>query len=181
MPSDAPASNPKLAKIIKLLFTISVLIIVIDVFHLRPDGSQPDTATDTPASATTANSNAKTSGSISLADSQDDLAMLMSSKRSGQMVEFSARIVKVLPDDSDGSKHQRFLLAIDNSRAPSNTVLIAHNIDLAQRVPVDEDDIVRVYGQFEWNDRGGVVHWTHHDPGGRHSDGWIELDGTRYD
>jgi hypothetical protein len=36
------------------------------------------------------------------------------------------------------------------------------------------------FGQYESNERGGVVHWTHDDPRGRHVDGWLEHDGNRY-
>ncbi len=100
------------------------------------------------------------------------------------MVECSARVVKVLEDDNDGARHQRFLLAIERgagSDSGSDTVLVAHNIDLAPRVPLQAGDTVTIFGQYEWNDRGGVLHWTHHDPGGRHAEGWIEHKGTRYD
>lgn len=119
--------------------------------------------------------------SQSIAESQRDLVSLGKSKRSGQMVEFRARVVKLLDDDNDGSRHQRFLLAVDYEPSPTDSVLVAHNIDLAPRVPIEEGSVIRIYGQYEWNDRGGVVHWTHHDPGGRHAEGWIELDGQRYD
>jgi len=117
----------------------------------------------------------------SIAQSQQALVSLAKAQRSGQMVELSARVVKILDDDNDGARHQKFLLAIDADHSPVDSVLVAHNIDLAPRVPVEAGSIVRIFGQYEWNDRGGVLHWTHHDPGGFHAEGWIEFDGMLYD
>ena len=95
--------------------------------------------------------------------------------RSGFMVTLDARVVKSLPDDRDGSRHQRFLIEL----AGGHTLLVAHNIDLAERIPLERDDAIRIRGQYEWNERGGVLHWTHHDPGGRRVGGWIEHEGAR--
>lgn len=101
----------------------------------------------------------------------------LSAGQSGTVMTINAQIVKSLPDDNEGSRHQRFLI-----RTPSGQrLLVAHNIDLARRVknPVQGEPI-RIRGQFEWNDKGGVLHWTHHDPRGNHDDGWIEYQGRRY-
>lgn len=87
-------------------------------------------------------------------------------------------VVKLLPDDTEGSRHQRFLLRLDSGQ----TILIAHNIDLAPRVaPLEAGDHLAFHGEFAWNPRGGVVHWTHRDPQRRHADGWIEHDGKTFD
>lgn len=91
------------------------------------------------------------------------------------MVTVDARVEKRLPDDREGSRHQRFLIELANGQ----TLLVAHNIDLAERIPLREGDRVRVRGQYEWNERGGVLHWTHHDPDGDHPGGWIESNGRR--
>ena len=32
----------------------------------------------------------------------------------------------------------------------------------------------------EWNEQGGIIHWTHHDPDGRHLPGWIKHNGRTY-
>ena len=53
------------------------------------------------------------------------------------------------------------------------TLLIAHNIALADRVPVGLGDRLQFRGVYEWNELGGLVHWTHHDPMGIEDGGWI--------
>ncbi len=97
-------------------------------------------------------------------------------KRSKVWMEVSARVVKTLADDNEGSRHQRFLVSGDNGPR----VLVAHNIDLAERVPVREGDVVQIRGRYEWNEKGGVLHWTHHDPRGNIQGGWIVHEGTKY-
>ena len=92
------------------------------------------------------------------------------------MVEASGRVVRMLPDDNEGSRHQKFILRISEDM----TLLISHNIDLAERAPVFDGTVVAFRGEYEWNDRGGVVHWTHHDPRGKRQGGWLEVAGRRY-
>ncbi len=97
--------------------------------------------------------------------------------RSGARVETSGVVERVLPDDNSGSRHQRFIVRL----ASGQTLLIAHNIDIAPRVAgLTRGDPVSFSGIYEPNNKGGVVHWTHHDPSGRHTAGWIEHKGRRY-
>ena len=91
-------------------------------------------------------------------------------------LEILGRVDRVLADDLEGSRHQRFIVRL----ASGQTVLVAHNIDLAERVPLRRGDEVEARGEYEWNDRGGVLHWTHHDPQGRRLGGWIRHDGREY-
>lgn len=86
-------------------------------------------------------------------------------------------MVAILPDDIQGSRHQKFILELSNSQ----TVLVAHNIDLAPRVEhLGMGDIVDFYGEYEYSNKGGVIHWTHHDPRQRHPDGWLRHRGKIY-
>lgn len=98
-------------------------------------------------------------------------------EESGILVEGAATVVKVLPDDRDGDRHQRFIVELDRH----HTLLVAHNIDLALRAPVVVGSTIAFKGQYEWSDQGGVVHWTHHDPGNRRPGGWIDVNGQRYE
>jgi hypothetical protein len=97
-------------------------------------------------------------------------------RRSGVWMETHGYVSRILPDDNEGSRHQRFILDVGNG----HTVMVAHNIDLAERVPISQGESVSLRGRFEWNDRGGVIHWTHHDPEGRRQGGWIHKDGKHY-
>ena len=109
-------------------------------------------------------------------DGEREILDLFESRRSGEMVTVAGIIDRSLSDDNDGSRHQRFIVRL----ASGHTVLIAHNIDLAERVPAGAGDDIVVRGEYEWNEQGGVLHWTHHDPAGDRPGGWIEFGGDRY-
>jgi hypothetical protein len=87
----------------------------------------------------------------------------------GEWIEVTGFVRRLLSDDNDGSRHQRFIIDIGGGW----TLLIAHNIELARRVPLGMGDRVNVRGMYEWNDLGGLVHWTHDDPQGIEDGGWV--------
>ncbi len=92
-------------------------------------------------------------------------------------VEGQGVVIRLLPDDLAGTRHQRFIIRLSSGQ----TLLIAHNIDLAPRViSLGKGDKVSFYGEYEWNSKGGTIHWTHHDPRGRHTPGWIKHNGRIY-
>lgn len=107
----------------------------------------------------------------------DPLTRAYENRQSDVQVAGSGQVVRLLADDNKGSRHQRFILALPSGQ----TLLIAHNIDLAPRInALKVGDTVAFYGEYEWNDKGGVVHWTHHDSGGRHPGGWLKHYGRLY-
>ena len=60
-------------------------------------------------------------------------------------------------------------------------ILVAHNIDLSPKIEdLKVGDSVEFYGEYEWNNKGGVIHWTHHDPRKKHKDGWLKHKGKIY-
>ncbi|MEX1057524.1 MAG: DUF3465 domain-containing protein [Natronospirillum sp.] len=98
-------------------------------------------------------------------------------RQSDLQVQGDGQVIRILPDDNDGSRHQRFILKLDSNQ----TLLVAHNIDLAPRITsLAVGDRVEFFGEYEWNSQGGVLHWTHHDPNGRHLDGWLKHEGQVY-
>ena len=100
-----------------------------------------------------------------------------SNRQSDVQVKGGGKVTRILSDDTDGSRHQRFILMLGSGE----TVLLSHNIDLAPRIEgLKTGDTVEFYGEYEWNEKGGVIHWTHHDPSGRHIGGWLKHDGKTY-
>ena len=106
-----------------------------------------------------------------------NLATAYQNRQSDIQVGGKGVVIHILPDDTSGSQHQKFILKL----SPGQTVLISHNIDIAPRInSLRKGDTVEFYGEYEWNSKGGVVHWTHHDPNGRHETGWLKHNGTSY-
>ena len=112
-------------------------------------------------------------------DGQSDavLRRAFKNRTSNIQVEGSGTDVKVLPDDTKGSRQQRFILRLRSGQ----TLLITHNTDLAPRLSsIRKGDVVEFYGEYEWSAKGGVIHWTHLDPAGRHVAGWLKHKGQIY-
>ena len=106
-----------------------------------------------------------------LSDSGDEIiASAFRDHASGIQVTGNGVATRILSDDSDGSRHQRFILKLSSGQ----TLLVAHNIDLAPRISsLREGDSVEFHGVYDWNSKGGVIHWTHHDPHGVEDGGYV--------
>jgi hypothetical protein len=156
----------------KKIFLIA--IVLGSIYYLSNYTPQDSgTRSASPAATQSSGSQPRTQGVSSGASVADAYARRLENVR----VEDQGTVVKVLADDAQGSQHQRFLVRVDSG----TTVLIAHNIDLAPRVArLQTGDRIRFAGEYVWNEKGGVVHWTHHDPSGHHQAGWIETNGQTY-
>lgn len=114
---------------------------------------------------------------IAYANNSNAIDKAYHSKQSDIQVQGSGKVIKVLRDDNNGSRHQKFLIKLRSNL----TILIAHNIDLSSRVrDLKAGDNIEFYGEYEWNKKGGVIHWTHHDPRKKHKDGWLKHNGIIY-
>lgn len=99
------------------------------------------------------------------------LSDAIKNRYSDVQVNGSGVVIKLLKDDTKGSRHQKFILRLESGK----TILVAHNIDLSPRIDsISKGDKVEFYGEYEWNSRGGVVHWTHKDPMRKHISGWLK-------
>ncbi len=86
-------------------------------------------------------------------------------------IEGEGEVTKILADDNKGSRHQRFLVKMANGK----TLLFAHNVDLAPRLDtLQVGDAVTFRGEYVYNPKGGVIHWTHHNPQGTREAGWLK-------
>lgn len=114
---------------------------------------------------------------LALNNSADVLQQAFENQTSNLQVEGKGTVLKLLKDDTEGRKHQKFLLKLTSGL----TILIAHNINLSVRIEnLNVGDEVEFYGEYEWNNKGGVIHWTHRDPNGRHINGWLKHQGKTY-
>lgn len=156
-------NSPKLRRLIAtVIFVIAAYIVSIyDSTPIAPTNSATDYAE---------NHNQVASDQV-IADAFKD-------RKNDLPVRGSGEVIHILPDDNEGSRHQRFLVRLVSGQ----TLLIAHNIDLAPRISgLSKGDQVEFVGDYEWSDLGGVVHWTHKDPRGHHRDGWIKHLGRTYE
>ncbi len=148
------ASNYRLGKTLKQLAAAIIVLIAAALGWDQVGNQVPDTG-----------------------DGHAVIASAFAERRSDVQVAATATVRKILRDDNVGSRHQKMILELPTGQ----TLLLSHNIDLAPRVAgVREGDQLAFYGEYEWSEQGGVIHWTHHDPAGRHADGWIKHNGNTY-
>jgi hypothetical protein len=113
------------------------------------------------------------------ASAASDVALSDAFRRQQSHVQVGGegQVVRILSDDVNVPRHQRFILKLSSGQ----TLLVAHNIDLAPRIgELKLGDAVAFYGEYEWNDKGGVIHWTHRDPAAKHVAGWLKCGGRVY-
>jgi len=107
----------------------------------------------------------------------DQLRQLFNTQQSNVEVSGTGTVIRLLADDDEGGRHQRFILQL----ASGQTLLIAHNIDIAPRLDgLAVGDTVSFKGEYIYSDQGGTIHWTHHDPDGTHAAGWLQWNGQQY-
>lgn len=183
--SAPPQGNPYLKWII-LLFVVAILVwwladggaqVCADALRRLQSPTAAETANSAPAApdpATPAEKPAKAKPAKRKAASAPASPEVLTD---GLWWEGRGVVERVLPDDTDPPRHQRFFLRDDRGRS----LFFAHNVDEAPRVPdLREGDEISFRGEWRDNDRGGAMHWTHRSDNGRPG-GWLERDGVRYE
>ncbi len=172
---NAKKKSGAAATVLTIIVAI-VLVVLQQKQHITNNAQSPPSG----GSGASAPAGAPTAGSATGARA---VIQAYEAEQSDVLVEFDAVVTKLLSDDKEGDAHQRFIVRLPAEAGFDRTLLISHNIDLAPRVPVREGDSVRIRGEYEWSQQGGVIHWTHHNPNRnpRHPGGWIEHNGNRYE
>jgi len=155
-----------------------ILIIVVGIYEFVSDVYDSSDSSKYESIATEKNNyNIEPEHTLVNNHSTEVLENAFKNRRSDIQVTGSGTVIKVLPDDNRGSRHQRFIIRLPSGQ----TLLVAHNIDLAPKInTLSKGDEVQFYGEYEWSHQGGVIHWTHRDPKGYHVDGWLKHHGKIY-
>lgn len=99
-----------------------------------------------------------------------------SHKRQNFVEGADMEVVQVLPDDTAGNQHQKWVVRLSNGK----TMQAVYNSDMCPHVPVQVSDRVAMGGMFLWTNVGPMLHWLHHDPRGNRPDGYVMLNGVFY-
>lgn len=158
----------------RLLIAICILLAACQQAS-QSASNQPQSAIEVKSQVQTLNLQSLSSGFTT----EDNAALknAFAQKQSHVWLEGNGTVKKLLPDDTKGARHQRFLVSV----SPEQTLLFAHNIDLAPRVEqLSVGDQITFKGEYIYNPKGGIMHWTHHDPSGIKG-GWIKVNGQTYE
>ena len=169
----------------KIFIVLSGLILTIVLYVFAPipeidyySGEDSTTVVNSFHDSSTQTTISDSTESENQSATDDRLAEAYRNHHTNLPVEGEGEVIRILRDDDVGSRHQRFILKISSGQ----TILVAHNIDLAPRIGnLEIGDHVSFKGIYVWNSQGGIIHWTHHDPAGKHTAGWLEVDGRRYE
>ena len=157
-------------KLTYLCLPICINFILFSSFHVSDSWSYP--------SKKTSNQNSSDDQKSKTKDADKRIKNAFDREQSDFWVQSQGVVVKIFKDDTEGAHHQRFLLRLSNG----HSFLISHNIDIAPRIDgIKPGDTVTFNGEYEWNNKGGVIHWTHHDPSKSKTGGWLMHQGKKYE
>lgn len=97
-------------------------------------------------------------------------------KQSNLMVEVDGEVVRTIRPGAGNRGYQEFQMRMPNGQL----ILVVHEHAHDKQVPVTERDQVKVRGNYQWTELGGVIRGTQRDPSMQRRHGWIEHKGKRY-
>ena len=151
-------------RVLVLSFVLSFAVPAFSYFHpnQRRQPQSPVTLQPTPAGG---------------ASDSALVQAVMSGRRVNFVTGAGMKVIVLLPDDTSGSPHQKFIVQLSNG----SQVTVISNLDMCPHIPVQQGDSVGAGGQFIPTGKGsGILHWTHRDPRKTRPDGYIELAGQVY-
>lgn len=98
-------------------------------------------------------------------------------QRTGMMVEVTGKVIRILGYNKPDSDFQWFEMKTPNGQH----ILIGHNNDSSDSIPLFVQDEVTVRGEYEWTERGGTIRSTQRDSSLQRRHGWIAHKDKRYD
>jgi hypothetical protein len=118
--------------------------------------------------------------SIAKAAAVNDDSQILQAYEAKRRVNFvegaGMEVVKLLPDDNSGLKHQKWVVRLSNGKQ----MQAVYNTDMCPYVPLQVGDVVAMGGMFLWTGNSGMIHWLHHDPRGNRPDGYVMVNGKYY-
>jgi hypothetical protein len=102
-------------------------------------------------------------------------------QRSRLEVTASGSVARVLGVSRGPSgDHEGFLLHLRGAGGHGLTVRVEDNVDITGPIPLAPGDDVEVRGEYIYDALGGLIHYTHNDPRGRHPGGYVRAEGRTY-
>jgi hypothetical protein len=162
-----------------MLKTILVLSVIISFSQVSYSKSKkkliniPPTATSPGEDPSAPKKKKKPSDPEPVVPDDKDLVKANKLQRREHFVEAkNLKVVKILPPDTKGLPHQKFVIQLSDTRLVS----VVSNLKLCEKIPVEINDIVSVGGEYLPTGKfSGLVHWTHFDPEKKRPHGYIAM------
>ena len=96
---------------------------------------------------------------------------------SGLQLSVSGKITHVFPSPETGDQHQKFIVQLDAGQS----VMVIHNRALGSAIDgLLEGETIEVFGEYQWDQGGGIIRRTHQDPASHRQAGWVKYKGRIY-
>ena len=101
------------------------------------------------------------------------------SQSSGNEVLVSGHVVALLGTrESRSGKHEGYLVKLNKNC--DLLLKVETNTSITGPIPFTHDEPIVLKGVYVYDPLGGLIHWTHHDPSGRHMNGYVIAGGKSY-